>query len=480
MEVEEFGVIVVEAVEADEFVAVGDDAVVRVHAVRRGVLVVLVIEGGAPVGGARAAKDREEAVALHALGDGLAGGGEEGLGEIEIRDDVLAHGAGLRDAGPADEERRAHGFLEDPALVEPAVLAEVEALVAGVDDDGVFREALLLEVIEHAAHALIDGADGGEVVVHVALVFPADEVLAGEIGGAELGVARLVVGIPHLPLLGGEAGRGDELGVAVDHGLVDRHVLIVLGGAAARVVVEEGGRLVVHAVVVGLEVAQGGLPLTVRGLVLTHEEEGLGLVALGEPVEGDIGDDVGDVAGILDGLAHADHGRIIVDTLAGEDLPEIEAGGIGAEMPLANDRGLVAGLLENLRKRGLRAIEADAAGIVVEAVDVIVGAGEHGGAAGPADGVGHETAVEAHALLRDAVDVRRIEQLAGIAVGAESLVGVVVGKDEDDVGGGGGRGARDGGGGHEQAGEDEAAEGEERAEEGGAGHGVGVEFGDRG
>ena len=49
---------------------------------------------------------------------------------------------GLRHAGPADEQRRAQRFLEDPALVEPAVLAEVEALVGGVDDDGVVGQAL--------------------------------------------------------------------------------------------------------------------------------------------------------------------------------------------------------------------------------------------------------------------------------------------------------------------------------------------------
>src|SRR5437879_10110157 len=42
-----------------------------------------------------------------------------------------------------------------------------------------------------------------------------------------------------------------------------------------------------------------------------------------------------------------------------------------------------------------------------------------------ADGVRHQTAVEAHPLLRQAVEVRRVEELARIVVSAERLVAVV-------------------------------------------------------
>ena len=61
-------------------------------------------------------------------------------------------------------------------------------------------------------------------------------------------------------------------------------------------------------------------------------------------------------------------------------------------------------------------------------------AGEHRGAAGPADRVGHEAAVEPHPLPGQPVDVRRLDQPARVAVGADGLVGMVVGEDEDDVG----------------------------------------------
>ena len=192
------------------------------------------------------------------------------------------------------------------------------------------------------------------------------------------------------------------------------------------------------------QVAQRGRPLAVRRLVLRHQEERLVLVAGLEPVDREVGDHVGDVTLVLHALAHLDHRRVVVAPLAGQDVPVIEAGGIGHQVPLAEDRGLVAGGLEQFGKRDLRAVEA-AVGVVEEAVGVAVLAGEDGGPRRPADGVGHEAPVEAHALLRDAIDVGRLDQLPRIAIGADGLVGVVVGEDEDDVGplGGEGRGRRE-------------------------------------
>ena len=103
---------------------------------------------------------------------------------------------------PAHEQGSAERLLEDPALVEPAVLAQVEALVGRVDDDGVVGQPLVVEELQQAADPLVDGLDAAEVVVEVAVVLPAHEVLALEIGLAEGGIARLVVGVPGLALLG--------------------------------------------------------------------------------------------------------------------------------------------------------------------------------------------------------------------------------------------------------------------------------------
>ena len=65
-------------------------------------------------------------------------------------------------------------------------------------------------------------------------------------------------------------------------------------------------------------------------------------------------------------------------------------------------------------------------------VDVVPCAGEDGGAAGRTDRVGAEAVVEAHATLRDAVEIGRPVDAAAIAT--HGVRCVVVGHDEEDVG----------------------------------------------
>ena len=57
------------------------------------------------------------------------------------------------------------------------MLSEVKALIGGVNDDRILSESIFVEVVEHSAHAFIDCFHGGKVVLHVALVFPAHDVL---------------------------------------------------------------------------------------------------------------------------------------------------------------------------------------------------------------------------------------------------------------------------------------------------------------
>ena len=322
------------------------------------------------------------------------------------------------------------------------MLAEVETLVRRVDDDGVVGEAFGLEVLQHAADVVVHRLHGREVVVHVALVAPADELLARKIGLTVGGVAGLVVGVPDGGLLGVELGRAHELHVLVGDRLLERHVVLADGLGAVGEIVEERGRLRVDAILVEAEVLDVGLPFAVRGLVLAHEHERLGLVALADPVEGKVGDDVRDVALRLHHALRVLHRRVVVDALAGQHLPEIEAGGVADEVPLADDGGLVPGLLEKLREGELGAVE-DGIRIIVEPVHVRILAGQDDGAAGSADGIGDEGAIETHAFLGDAVDVRRLVQLPRVAVGADGLIGMVIGEDEDDVGLLGGSGGQE-------------------------------------
>src|SRR3546814_4718897 len=100
----------------------------------------------------------------------------EGRREVDVRCDRL------RLARPkarriANQERHLQRFLVDEPLVEPAMLAEKEALIRGVDDDGIFRDAVLVEPVEQPADILVDRHDGAQVALDVALVLEVVQLL---------------------------------------------------------------------------------------------------------------------------------------------------------------------------------------------------------------------------------------------------------------------------------------------------------------
>ena len=90
------------AVEMNELIAVGADSVVAAGGVLTGIFVEVVVEGLAPV-----------------------------LAFLDLA------GAQEGEVGLVGQQGSAEGFLVHEALVEPAVLTHVEALVGGVDDEGV-------------------------------------------------------------------------------------------------------------------------------------------------------------------------------------------------------------------------------------------------------------------------------------------------------------------------------------------------------
>lgn len=166
-------------------------------------------------------------------------------------------------------------------------------------------------------------------------------------------------------------------------------------------------------------------------LVLAHEDKGLVLVAAFKPSECLFCDDVGAVAGVAFALAvHLNEVRIVVAALAGKDLPVVESGRVGLQMPFADESCLVACALEHLWKGGLSAVKV--VSIAAESVDVAVLAGEDTCAGGTADGVGTEGIDESGAFVGDPVNIRRLIDLG--AVGANGLECVIVTEDENDVG----------------------------------------------
>ncbi len=94
---------------------------------------------------------------------------------------------------------------------------------------------------------------------------------------------------------------------------------------------------------------------------MVHEEERLIGIAVLQPIEREIGDDVGRVLGVirrfgvqeivgpLTGGIHIAESRTMVAALAGQDAVVVEFGRFVFKMPLADHGRLVAGLFHEAR-----------------------------------------------------------------------------------------------------------------------------------
>ena len=160
----------------------------------------------------------------------------------------------------------------------------------------------------------------------------------------------------------------EEMGVDFIAGDVGREADAVRTMAA---VIEKHGRLDILAVPVERQVAQRRHPCAVRRLVLAHQNEGLaGLCVLLQPIDREVGHDVGAVAFDRALAVGAEQDRVVVVTLSAQHLPVVEALWVRSQVPLAENRGGVARLLQQFRKRLLRAVELVA--VLPKAVQVAV------------------------------------------------------------------------------------------------------------
>ena len=279
--------------------------------------------------------------------------------------DVLHHG-GIADArgnfaGPSHDEGHAERFLKNPALVVHAVFAHVETLVAAVDDQRVFGKAFLVQVFHEASDAVVHGKQAAQVVFHVGVPFPFREGFRvfqfSGFHAVHQGLGALGVVIrPGLPFFRGHAvdfaqvpavaGGDDALAHLFRHLVlehlevgINRHVpgyglLVFLQEfrAVGVVVMEVGGRRQLGRVHLA-QMAQGGAPGAVGGLVAHDEQERLVLVPVFQPLDGFVRDHVRGIAGKALRLAfpvrlEADEIRIVVAALSGEDFPRVKAGGV--------------------------------------------------------------------------------------------------------------------------------------------------------
>ena len=93
-------------------------------------------------------------------------------------------------SGKRTKQRLVQGLFIHPLLVVEAVLTEGEALVRGVDDDGVVGEAALVQVVEYAADVVIHVFDKPVVTLDVNLIELGEQFLVGEVGVLIRGTRR--------------------------------------------------------------------------------------------------------------------------------------------------------------------------------------------------------------------------------------------------------------------------------------------------
>ena len=107
----------------------------------------------------------------------------------------------------------------------------------------------------------------------------------------------------------------------------------------------------------------------------------------------------------------------------------LRAAAVLAHVPFADERGLIAALLQILRKE--HGPWRDWRVVVHDMVLMRVQPRQNGCAAGRAERRRHEGVLEVHAAVRDRVDVRSLDDR--IPHESQRVVPVIVGKDEDDI-----------------------------------------------
>ena len=180
-----------------------------------------------------------------------------------------------------------------------------------------------------------------------------------------------------------------------------------------------------------------GHELRVHRLVGEHQEEGrvgIGTLAA-QPVERLAGEHVGGVAGHRVARAVHVQDRVLVDALAAEAHPVIEAGTrvvhVLAHVPFPDVGRAPAGLLQQCREehRPLR----DARCVVHHAVPVRVLAGQDRGPARRAQRRGHERVRQVRALRSHAVQAGRLQERRRALHEAHEVVAVIIAQDDDHV-----------------------------------------------
>src|SRR5258708_4079653 len=124
------------------------------------------------------------------------------------------------------------------------------------------------------------------------------------------------------------------LHIGLDHVLADFHGYGSDAARASFVVIEQVVGFGDFLALKQLLVFRRGLPGTMRSLVVAHQEERLLFVALLQPIETDVGDNIGAIAFMLFPLATIDEHGIVLTPFALHAFPILQSPTIALPVPL--------------------------------------------------------------------------------------------------------------------------------------------------
>ena len=178
---------------------------------------------------------------------------------------------------------------------------------------------------------------------------------------------------------------------------------------------------------------RGRDPRAVRRLMPDKQAPGLALLLLVEPGEGAVGEQVGGIALGLHVTVGGVQQRVNVRALVVKRLPVVKTLRVMdttmAHVPLAEERGGIPGLVQHGGESRLTRVDRGVQG--GHTVDVAVRASQDRGPGRRAQRVGHQSPLEADALLGDPIDIRRSVEPAAVA--ADGGRRMVVRQEEQDV-----------------------------------------------
>ena len=124
-----------------------------------------------------------------------------------------------------------------------------------------------------------------------------------------------------------------------------------LRSGSVGVIIEEcirfrNGNIIIHS-----EIVWTWLPIAMRRFMLHHHHKRLVSIAFGlQPIESEIGYDIGCVTGILVFTFGCFHWWIVIRPLSIKNFPKIESSGITFQMPFADHCRLISNLLKQFGK----------------------------------------------------------------------------------------------------------------------------------